>query len=247
MLSPNWCWGILPTNGNPRSKICLASWKVHPLTNSCRSVHSSVSPDSQLMWQNTIFTRATCEGELKLLVSVANKTAYHGIKSYYSRCWTVNSLVLVWFFAWRPIQKILAILSFIFAARIICVWYRRKVGGGLYRQITVPQVAGNNRVLTRKPCPRFEIAPVLVHRCSLNFWPVFQINHCLYAQPLLVYRCLSVAVYLPPIGVAFCVTWGVGYQHFINQLGPTIRAKCYHFLAQRVAGTRMLRRNLEGL
>ncbi|CAG8306999.1 unnamed protein product [Penicillium salamii] len=36
--------------------------------------------------QNTIFTRATCEGELKLLVSVANKTAYHGIKSYYARC-----------------------------------------------------------------------------------------------------------------------------------------------------------------
>ncbi|CAG8365896.1 unnamed protein product [Penicillium salamii] len=36
--------------------------------------------------QNTIFTRATREGELKLLVSVANKTAYHGIKSYYARC-----------------------------------------------------------------------------------------------------------------------------------------------------------------
>ncbi|CAG8007047.1 unnamed protein product [Penicillium salamii] len=34
---------------NPRSEICLASWKVYPLTNSCRSVHSSVSPDSQLM------------------------------------------------------------------------------------------------------------------------------------------------------------------------------------------------------
>ncbi|CRL27395.1 unnamed protein product [Penicillium camemberti] len=36
--------------------------------------------------QNTIFTRATYKGELKLLVSIANKTAYHGIKSYYVRC-----------------------------------------------------------------------------------------------------------------------------------------------------------------
>ena len=133
------------------------------------------------------------EGELKLLVSVANKTAYHGIKSYYARCWAMSSLVLVWFFAWRSIQKILAILSFIFAARILCVWYIRKVGGGLYRQIMVPQVAVNNRVLKRKPCPRFEIAPVLVHRRSFNFWSVFQINHCLYARPLLVYRRLSVA------------------------------------------------------
>ncbi|KAJ9480605.1 hypothetical protein VN97_g12946 [Penicillium thymicola] len=33
-----------------------------------------------------MFTRGSCEGELKLLVSVANKTAYHGIKSYYARC-----------------------------------------------------------------------------------------------------------------------------------------------------------------
>ncbi|CAG7938858.1 unnamed protein product [Penicillium salamii] len=36
--------------------------------------------------QNAMFTRGSCEGELKLLVSVANKTAYHGIKSYYARC-----------------------------------------------------------------------------------------------------------------------------------------------------------------
>ncbi|CAP79268.1 Pc09g00210 [Penicillium rubens Wisconsin 54-1255] len=36
--------------------------------------------------QNEMFTRDSCEGELKLLVSVANKTAYHGIKSYYARC-----------------------------------------------------------------------------------------------------------------------------------------------------------------
>ncbi|KAI3093177.1 hypothetical protein CBS147333_10124 [Penicillium roqueforti] len=35
---------------------------------------------------NEMFTRGSCEGELKLLVSVANKTAYHGIKSYYARC-----------------------------------------------------------------------------------------------------------------------------------------------------------------
>ncbi|CAG8902713.1 unnamed protein product [Penicillium nalgiovense] len=33
-----------------------------------------------------MFTRDSCDGELKLLVSVANKTAYHGIKSYYARC-----------------------------------------------------------------------------------------------------------------------------------------------------------------
>ncbi|KAJ6168032.1 hypothetical protein N7497_000875 [Penicillium chrysogenum] len=36
--------------------------------------------------QNEMFTRDSCEGELKLLVSIANKTAYHGIKSYYARC-----------------------------------------------------------------------------------------------------------------------------------------------------------------
>ncbi|KAJ6163749.1 hypothetical protein N7497_003728 [Penicillium chrysogenum] len=36
--------------------------------------------------QNEMFTRDSCEGELKLLVSVTNKTAYHGIKSYYARC-----------------------------------------------------------------------------------------------------------------------------------------------------------------
>ncbi|OGE46717.1 hypothetical protein PENARI_c129G10115 [Penicillium arizonense] len=36
--------------------------------------------------QNEMFTRKSCEGELKLLVSIANKTAYHGIKSYYARC-----------------------------------------------------------------------------------------------------------------------------------------------------------------
>ena len=33
-----------------------------------------------------MFTRRSYGGELKLLVSVANKTTYHGIKSYYARC-----------------------------------------------------------------------------------------------------------------------------------------------------------------
>ena len=32
-----------------------------------------------------MFTRDLYEEELKLLVSVANKTAYHSIKSYYAR------------------------------------------------------------------------------------------------------------------------------------------------------------------
>jgi hypothetical protein len=44
----------------------------------------------QLMWQNEIFTRTSSEGELKLLVSIANKTAYHGIKTYYARCWATT-------------------------------------------------------------------------------------------------------------------------------------------------------------
>ncbi|OGE46531.1 hypothetical protein PENARI_c205G08071 [Penicillium arizonense] len=44
----------------------------------------SVSVEELL--QNEIFTRTSSEGELKLLVSIANKTAYHGIKTYYGRC-----------------------------------------------------------------------------------------------------------------------------------------------------------------
>ncbi|KAJ5771447.1 uncharacterized protein N7511_003498 [Penicillium nucicola] len=35
--------------------------------------------------QNEIFNRESSEEELKLLVSVTNKTAYHGVKTYYAR------------------------------------------------------------------------------------------------------------------------------------------------------------------
>lgn len=58
-----------------------------------------------------MFTRDLYEEELKLLVSVANKTAYHSIKSYYARYWRTNLLAFArLFFEAYQIEKEPAIL-----------------------------------------------------------------------------------------------------------------------------------------